>query len=44
MVKSGVDLTKRMEAASEKLTDTFEEEGTHNTPIDLLSSNNDSKT
>jgi hypothetical protein len=44
MVKAGADLTERMEAASEELTDTSEEVGTHNIPIDLLSSNNNSKT
>jgi hypothetical protein len=44
MVKAGADLTKRMEAASEELTNTMEEEGTHNTPIDFLSSNNNGKT
>jgi hypothetical protein len=44
MVNAGADLTKRMEAASEELTNTLEEERTHNTPIDLLSSNDDGKT
>jgi hypothetical protein len=44
MVKAGADLTKRMEAASEELTNTSEDEGTHNIPIDLLSSNNNGKT
>ncbi len=44
MEKAGADLTKRMKAATEELIDTSEEEGTHNTPMDLLSSNNNGET
>jgi hypothetical protein len=44
MVKAGADLTERMEAASEELTNTLEEEGTHNIPMDLLFSDNNGKT